>query len=172
MINLFSKSYTEKEINFFRFLSRMKLFEKLTYKEMSLLHPFFYLREYKMDEVVFFRNDPSNALYLVKSGKVSLCLDMKEGFENLLIIKAGTVFGENAFLKQAIRQFNAIVTSEKSELYVIPKVNLDDTLEGHSKIKSKMLESLAEIYNDFQMNLFKGYKSSHGLFDLSQVFGN
>ena len=170
MINLFNKSYTEKEINFFRFLSRMKLFEKLTYKEMSLLYPFFYLRGYKMDEVVFFRNDPSNALYLVKSGKVSLCLDMKDGFENLLTIKSGTAFGENTLLKHAMRQYNAIITSESSELYVIPKVNLEDTLEGHNKIKSKMLESLAEIYNDFQLNLFKYYKSSHGLFDLSETF--
>ena len=172
MIRLFHKSYTEKEINFFRFLSRMKLFEKLTYKEMSSIHPFFYLREYKMDEVVFFRNDPSNALYLVKSGKVSLCLDMKDGFENLQIIKSGTAFGENTLLKLASRQYNAIVTSERSELYVIPKVNLDDILENNSKMKSKMLESLAEMYNDFQLNLFKSYKSSHGLFDLGQTFGN
>ena len=64
MINPFKKSYTQKELNHFRFLSRIKLFERLNYKEMSLFLPYFYLREYKMDEVVFFRNDPA---YLISA---------------------------------------------------------------------------------------------------------
>jgi CRP/FNR family cyclic AMP-dependent transcriptional regulator len=54
MINPFKKSYTSKELNTFRFLSRISLFERLNYKEMSYFLPYFYLREYKKDEVVFF----------------------------------------------------------------------------------------------------------------------
>ena len=72
MINPFKKSYTSKELNTFRFLSRIKLFERLNYKEMSYFLPYFYLREYKMEEVVFFRNDPGNALYLVKSNEFNI----------------------------------------------------------------------------------------------------
>ena len=78
MINPFKKSYTQKELNTFRFLSRIKLFERLNYKEMAHFLPYFYLREYKMDEVVFFRNDPGNALYLVKSGKISINIDIED----------------------------------------------------------------------------------------------
>jgi len=172
MINLFKKSYSDKEINFFRFLSRMKLFEKLNYEEMALFQPFFYLREYVSNEVVFFRNDPSHALYLVKSGKVSLCIDINEGFETLKIIKSGSAFGENAILYETSRIFNAIIASEKSELYVLPKVNIDDILSGHTRVKAKMMESIAETYNEQQMNLLKGYKSSFGLFNLNQMFNN
>lgn len=172
MLRLFKKSYNEKEINFFRYLSRMKIFEKLTYEEMALFQPYFYLREYKMNEVVYFRNDPSNALYLVKSGKISLSIDIKDGFETLMIIKSGSAFGENSLLKDGYRVNNAIVISEKSELYVLPKVNIDEILGNSCKIKSKMMESLAEIYNDYNLNIFKGYKSSQGLFNLSQVFNN
>ena len=170
MINPFKKSYTQKELNTFRFLSRIKLFERLNYKEMSYFLPYFYLREYKMDEVVFFRNDPGNALYLVKSGKVSINIDIEEEFELLTIIKSGGSFGENALLVDSVRVYTSIIHSERAELYVLPKVNIHEIFEGHPVIKTKMLESVAELSNDYLVNLFKGYRSSLGLFNLSQVF--
>ncbi len=172
MINPFKKSYTSKEINTFRFLSRIKLFERLDYKEMSNFLPYFYLREYKMDEVVFFRNDPGNALYLVKSGKVSINIDIEDEFELLNIIKSGGAFGESALLKESNRIYTSIVHSERSELYVLPKVNIHEIFESHPIIKTKMLESLTEAYDDFMVKLFRGYTSSLGLFNLSQIYKN
>ena len=64
MINPFKKSYSSQDINLFRFLARIKLFERLNYEEMAQFTPHMYLRPYKLEEVVFFRNDPSNALYI------------------------------------------------------------------------------------------------------------
>jgi CRP-like cAMP-binding protein len=172
MINPFKKSYTQKELNTFRFLSRIKLFERLNYKEMSLFLPYFYLREYKMDEVVFFRNDPGNALYLVKSGKVSINIDIDDEFELLNIVKSGGAFGENALIVEANRINTCIIHSERAELYVLPKVNIHEIFEGHHEIKTKMMESLCEIANEYMSNIFKGYRSSLGLFNLSQIYGN
>lgn len=170
MINPFKKSYTSKELNTFRFLSRIKLFERLNYKEMSYFLPYFYLREYKMNEVVFFRNDPGNALYLVKSGKVSINIDIEDEFEMLNVIKSGSAFGESALLVDSNRIYTSIIHSERAELYVLPKVNIHEIFNGHPVIKTKMVESLTELYNDFMVSLFKGYKSSLGLFNLSQVY--
>jgi len=172
MINPFKKSYTQKELNTFRFLSRIKLFERLNYKEMSYFLPYFYLREYKMDEVVFFRNDPGNALYLVKSGKVSINVDIEDEFELLKIVKSGGAFGENALIADANRINTCIIHSERAELYVLPKVNINEIFEGHHEIKTKMMESLSEICNEYMNNLFKGYRSSLGLFNLSLVYRN
>lgn len=172
MINPFKKSYTQKELNTFRFLSRIKLFERLNYKEMSYFLPYFYLREYKMEEVVFFRNDPGNALYLVKSGKVSINIDVEEEFELLSIIKSGGAFGESALLAESNRVYTSIIHSERAELYVLPKVNIHEIFDGHQVIKTKMIESYAELHNDYMVNLFKGYRSSLGLFNLSQVYKN
>ncbi len=172
MINPFKKSYTPKELSTFRFLSRIELFKRLNYKEMSHFLPYFYLREYKMNEVVFFRNDPGNALYLVKSGKVSINVDIEDGFELLSVIKSGGAFGESALLKESNRIYTSIIHSERAELYVLPKVNMHEIFDGHAVIKTKMLESLTELYNDYMVNLFKGYKSSLGLFNLSQVYKN
>ncbi len=159
-------------MNLFRFLSRIKLFERLSYKEMALFLPYFYLREYHMDEVVFFRNDPSNALYMVKSGKVGISIDVNEEFEQLSTSKAGTAFGANALLHDTTRVHNAIVISERAELYVLPKVNIIEILENHSVLKSKMMESLAEEFEAFQSDLLKSYRSSFGFFNLSQIFKN
>lgn len=172
MINPFKKSYTSKELNTFRFLSRIKLFERLNYKEMSHFLPYFYLREYKMNEVVFFRNDPANALYLVKSGKISINIDIDEEFELLNTIKAGGAFGESSLLKDTNRIYTSIVHSERAELYVLPKVNIHEIFDGHAQIRMKMIESLSELYNQYMINLFKSYKSSIGLFNLSQIFKN
>jgi len=172
MINPFKKSYTQKELNTFRFLSRIKLFERLNYKEMSYFLPYFYLREYKMDEVVFFRNDPANALYLVKSGKVSINIDVENEFELLSIIKSGGFFGEGSLLTDSSRINTSIIHTERAELFVLPKVNIHEIFDGHLIIKTKMMESLSEISNDYLVNLFKGYKSSLGLFNLSQIFKN
>ena len=170
MINPFKKSYTSKELNTFRFLSRIKLFERLNYKEMSYFLPYFYLREYKMDEVVFFRNDPANALYLVKSGKISINIDIEEEFELLNVVKSGGAFGESALLADSNRIYTSIIHSERAELYVLPKVNIHEIFEGHSQIRTKMIESLGELYYQNMLNLFKEYKSSLGLFNLSQIF--
>jgi CRP-like cAMP-binding protein len=170
MFNPFKQSYTLAELNTFRFLSKIKLFEKLNYKEMSYFLPYFYLREYNVDEVVFFRNDPGNALYLIKSGKVSLNIDIDNIFELLDIIKSGESFGEGALIAESDRIYTAIIHSEKAELYVLPKVNILEIFDGHPAIKTKMMESLAEHYHGLLVNLFKSYKTSRGLFNLSQIY--
>ena len=170
MINPFKKSYAAKELNLFRFLANIRVFEKLTYDEMSHFLPYLYTRDYKNEEVVFFRGDPANALYIIKNGKVTINIDIKDRFEILKISKTGEAFGDNALLEHSIRIYNAIVDSETAELYVIPKVNIFEIFDEHERIKAKMITSLAEIYNNMTTNLFKSYKSSLGFFNLSQIF--
>ncbi len=158
------------EMNIFRFLAKIKLFEQLSFQEMSLFMPYMHERDYRQNEVVFLRSDPSHALYLLRKGEVTLSLDMEEGFEQLAIVRAGTVLGESCLLKKSKRQLNAIVTSEGASFYVVPQFNLFTIFESHLRIKAKMLESLGELYNEYNGNLFKSYKSSLGFFDLSQLY--
>ena len=172
MINPFKRSYSPKELNLFRFLSRIPLFEKLTYPEMGLFVPYMYLRHYKQDEVVFFRDDPSHALYIVKSGKVSLNIDMKEEFEVLRIVKSGEAFGDNSLLANTRRIYSSLVISETADFYVIPQVNIQEIFSANLSIKSKMNQSLAELNDKFSKKLFKAYQTSVGFFTLGQAFRN
>jgi CRP-like cAMP-binding protein len=172
MLNPFKKSYTPKELNLLRFLSRIKLFERLNYEELSLITPYLYLREYKYDEAVFFRGDPSNALYIIKSGRIGLNVDIVDRLENLQVIKSGTAFGENSILENSVRIYNAIVESETADIYVIPKINIQEIFKDNTRIQAKMMYSLAESFNEIYANLFKTYRTSKGFFNLAQIFSN
>ena len=155
---------------YFDFLSRNKLFEQLTKKEMSYFIPHLHLRKYQQNEVIFFRNDPSQALYIVKSGEIGLKLDVRDHFETIMVLDDSAPLGNNALLKNARRIYNAIVDSSSASLYVIPQVNILGIFDRYPEIKAKMLESLSEIhYNNFT-NLFSTYQSTHGFFELEAVF--
>lgn len=170
MINPFKKTYTSRELALFRFLSRVKLFEQLSHEEMVLFKPYLYLRQYKEDEVVFFRNDPSHAFYIIKSGQISLNIDIQDKFEVLTIVGPGKGFGDNVMLQNTKRIYSAVVISEEAEVYVIPQVNIFEIFDNHVQIKAKMFTSLAEMYNVYTENLFKAYKSSSNFFNLAQVY--
>lgn len=170
MINPFKKTYTHREQSLFVFLTKIPLFSELNYKELSLFTPHMHERKFEQDEVVFFRNDPSHALYLLKKGEVSLNLDIDDEFETLTTVQSGVALGESCLLNDTNRLLNAFVTSETAEFYVIPQDNIFNIFESHLKVKAKMLESLANIYNDYNSNLFKAYKSSMGFFNLSQLY--
>ncbi|MCR9251982.1 MAG: cyclic nucleotide-binding domain-containing protein [bacterium] len=170
MLKLFKKSFTEKDLKLFNFLSKNRLFEKLSYEELSLIVPHMYTRSYKENEVIFFSNDPSHALYLVKSGIISLNIELKETFEKLNIVRSSNLFGTNALIEDTKRLYTSIVISESAELYVIPQINLLELMEDHVELKAKLMSAYAEVHDEYMQNLFKAYKSSFGFFDLGMVY--
>lgn len=170
MINLFKKSYTKEEVKLFDFLKETKYFGKLTEDELANIAPHMYLRTYKENEVVFFRDDPSHALYMVKKGMVALTFDIKNEFITLKSIKRGQVFGDNSLLENTKRIYNSVVESEEAELYVIPQINLLQIFAENPTIKAKVITAFAEVYNSYNVNLFNSYRTSFGFFDLRMVY--
>ena len=172
MINPFSKTFNSEELEVFQFLSQIKFFEKLKNVEMAKFLPALHNRKYSKDEVVFFRNDPSQAIYLVKSGLINLTLDIKDDFEVILEVRKREAFGENSLLENSKRIYTAIVSSEEADLVVIPHFAIQEIFDTHPKIKAKMMTSLAEFYNLNNHRLFKSYQDSFGFFSLRQMFEN
>lgn len=170
MLRFFQKKYAEEDLLLFNFLRRNRLFEELTDEELSNFTPYIYLRKYHENEVVFFTGDPSNAIYIVKSGVVSLNIEIRNDFEKLETLRSGRLFGDNAILKDTKRLYTAIVMTEESEIYVIPKANILEVMDDHEMIKAKVMSAFAEIYNEYTTNLFKVYKSSLGFFDLHTLY--
>lgn len=170
MINPFKKTYTAEELSTFKFLSGVALFEELSHREMALFLPHLYLRKYAENEAVFFRGDPSNALYLVKFGKVSISLDIKDRMELLTVVSDGQAFGDNSLLSKTHRIYNSVVLSEEAYLYLIPQVNIEEIFESNPEIKAKMLYAFGQIYNKYTDNLFSSYKSSRGFINLSDSY--
>lgn len=170
MKNPFRSSYTKEEMDIFSFLSQTVLFENLTAKEKSYFLPYLHERNFKRDEVIFFRNDPSQALYIIKSGTVDLSIDINKDVEHLNTIRRGNTIGENCLLKNTRRLYHAITSSETAVLYVVPKDSIFFIFENHIQVRVKMLESLAELHNSYAESLIKTYKASLGFFNLAQVF--
>ncbi len=170
MKNPFQKSYSAEELSLFNFLMGVRVFEKLSDDEKAFFVPYLYLRRYKQDEVIFFRKDPSHALYLVKRGKISIFYDVGEEMEVLNQIGSGHSFGNNALISDTNRIYNAIVSSKDADLYVIPHVNIMDIFASNPKIQAKMLASLTEMYDEYTKQLFVSYKSSKGFFSLDLLY--
>jgi CRP/FNR family transcriptional regulator, cyclic AMP receptor protein len=172
MLNPFRRSYSTDELNLCRFLNKCSLFEDLNNDELVNFLPYMFLREYKQNEVVFFREDPSQALYVVKSGTVGLTIDVDKKLEYLTTLRTFSSLGDNSLIANTKRIYNAIVTSELCELYVIPQANILEVFERNAEIKAKMYHSLSLGYNRFIYDMFRAYKSSFGFFDLGQIYSN
>lgn len=170
MRNPFKRTYTEHELDLFQFLSQVQFFESLRPSEMVRFLSGIHFRKYLRDEVVFFRNDPSQALYILKKGQVTLNIDIKENFEMILQVNKGGAFGENSLLKNTYRIYTAIVQSEEADLMVIPNYIIQEVFDNDPKIKAKMMASLAEFYNINNKRLFNSYRGSFGFFNLGQMF--
>ena len=169
----FQKTYTVDEINTFRFLRHCDLFHDFSEREMELFMPYMYEREYNENEVIFFRGDPSTALYILKSGRVKLNIEVNDSFEELADLKnKGIAFGDNAIIGDGKRFYNAIVCSQKSILYVIPSINIMDVLNSNPKVKAKMMKNLAVRYRGYVESLFRVYQNNYGFFELNPVFAN
>lgn len=170
MMNPFSKTYDEEQLAMFDFMQRIKFFERLRQKELARFIPAMHHRKYVRDEVVFFSKDPSQALYLLKKGKVNLTIDIKDNFETIMEINKGEAFGENSLLENAKRTYTALIESDEAELIVIPHFAIQEIFDSNPKIKAKIMTSLSEYYNSNNQRLFRSYRESFGFFSLRQMF--
>lgn len=170
MFNPFKKRYSNQEKESIGFLRKVKPFDRLTDDQLYIFLPYLYPRQYKKNEAVFFRKDPSQALYILKSGEVKLNLDREGEMEPLVTVKKAEAFGDNCFIKDSSRIYNAIVTSEEAELLVLPQGNILEIFEGKPKIKALVLESLLTRYSEYTSKIFEVYKSSFGFFELKKAY--
>ncbi|PIY08784.1 MAG: cyclic nucleotide-binding domain-containing protein [Flexibacter sp. CG_4_10_14_3_um_filter_32_15] len=170
MWNPFARKYSSQDKILMNFLRKMLLFSCLTDEELMVFLPNLYTRNYSKDEIVFFRNDPSQALYIVKSGQIRLDLDIGERFEELGKVKTGGFFGENCLVQGSNRLYNAICCDAITELYILPLANILEIFEEYPRIKSKMYEMMAQHQQEHIQNLFNAYREAFGIFELSHSY--
>lgn len=167
--NPFARHYSPSERRMFSFLRQNILLRTLTDEELVVLIPHIYERVYQKNEVIFFRNDPSQAFYIIRTGRVMLTLDTGDRFEKLITLSRYNYFGENALMNETSRAYNAISVSEKTEIYAIPQVHLTEIFEDEPQIRAKITEALATVYERQLGNIFRAYSESFGFFDLGRV---
>ena len=170
MFNPFKKTYETDEQEMLAYLSELILFSDLTDDERALFLPHLHKRSYKKNEIIFLRNDPAHALYILTEGEIALTLDQEKTTEVISYLDKGSIFGETCILANKKRLANAVSVSEHSTMYVLPQVSIHDIFSSNLRIKVKMLEAVANLYHDVNGDILKAYQKSQGFFYMSQVY--
>ena len=81
------------------YLKQVTIFSSLNDDEVNDLMTVAKTRRFRAGEVIFHRDDPGQVLYIIKEGKVKICLISTDGQElSLVVFGKGEYFGEFALL--------------------------------------------------------------------------
>src|SRR5579884_2028511 len=81
------------------YLKQVTIFSSLNDDEMRDLMTVTKTRRFRAGEVIFHRDDPGQVLYIIKEGKVKICLISPDGQEiSLVVFGKGECFGDLAIL--------------------------------------------------------------------------
>ncbi|MEM6297258.1 MAG: cyclic nucleotide-binding domain-containing protein [Bacteroidota bacterium] len=168
-LNPFSRRFSPAELAMFDFLRQNPLFETLSNEELLNFLPHLYERTFAKDEVIYFRNDPSQAFYMIKKGRVMLALDTQDSFEKLVTLSRYHYFGEDALLTRRKRNYNAVSAKDDTKVYAIPHAHLMEVFDDHPKMHAKISKALATVYEGQIGSIFRAYSRSFGFFDLGKA---
>lgn len=100
-------------------------------------------------QILFFQGDPSESVYIVRTGKISLVLSSSDGRAMVINeMHPGDMFGELGIITRRSRSTSAIVHSD-SDLLVIPRQAFLRIMDEEPKLARLILEITA---NRLQMS--------------------
>jgi CRP/FNR family transcriptional regulator, cyclic AMP receptor protein len=131
----------EKESSY---LKQVSLFANLTDEDLHELMTAAKRRAFRSGEVIFHRDDPGQVLYMIKEGKVKICIISPDGQEiSLAVFGKGECFGEFALLDGLPRSADAIAL-EKVECYTLQRSDFQNAIMKNPKIAIQVLEALTK----------------------------
>lgn len=126
------------------YLKQVPLFADLTDDEIEELMAAAKRRTFRAGEVIFHRDDPGQVLYVIKEGKVKICLISPDGQEiSLVVFGKGDCFGEFAILDGLPRSADAIAI-ERVECYTLQRSDFNNAIMKNPKIAIQVLEVLSK----------------------------
>ena len=132
---------TEKESSY---LKQVSLFANLADEDLHELMNAAKRRAFRSGEVIFHRDDPGQVLYMIKEGKVKICIISPDGQEiSLAVFGKGECFGEFALLDGLPRSADAIAL-EKVECYTLQRSDFHNAIMKNPKIAIQVLEALTK----------------------------
>jgi CRP/FNR family transcriptional regulator/CRP/FNR family cyclic AMP-dependent transcriptional regulator len=131
----------EKETSY---LKQVSLFANLADEDIRELMAAAKRRAFRAGEVIFHRDDPGQVLYMIKEGKVKICIISPDGQEiSLAVFGKGEAFGEFALLDGLPRSADAIAM-EKVECYTLQRSDFHNAIMKNPKIAIQVLEALTK----------------------------
>jgi CRP/FNR family cyclic AMP-dependent transcriptional regulator len=125
-------------------LGEILLFSGLSEAELNVIAQRVRQRRYRENEIIFHRDDPGVALYIIVSGKVKIHNETVEGGDVIhAVFSDGEFFGELSLLDGAERSAD-VSTIEATEVLVLTREDLLDCIKQHPQIGINILAELAQ----------------------------
>ncbi len=125
-------------------LGRIDLFSELGEDELRAIGEVAHVLNLPRDSRIFDAGDPSDALFVVASGKVNIVITSSDGKELILaVLGAGQVFGEMGLLDAAPRSAAAI-TASPAELVSISRSDFEALLDRQPPLARKLLTIMSQ----------------------------
>jgi CRP/FNR family transcriptional regulator len=137
------------------FNTAVELFQGISETEAERVARLCTERKFRMGATIFSKDDPGNALFIVKSGKVRILSLSDSGAETIVhILKEGAIFGE-LLLSEEMRFFTAVAGTD-AVVTVLPKGSLVELLtsiptisKNFIRLLSKRLAKVEKEFGDF-----------------------
>jgi len=131
----------DNELTYFK---QVHIFAGLAEDDIRELASVAQRRTFRSGEVIFHRDDSGQVLYVIKEGKVKICLISPDGQEiALTIFGKGDSFGEFALLDGLGRSADAI-TLEKVVCYTLQRSDFHKAIIKNPRIAIQVLEVLSK----------------------------
>ena len=120
------------------YLENFNLFKDLDEESKQELMRITSMRELSKNEPIYFANDPSNAIFFLKNGRVKIVKYTSNGEESIItLINPGEVFGEMAYMDEEGRTDFA-VTVEPALICAINKNDLGEFINKNPSLNKKL----------------------------------
>ena len=126
------------------YFKQVSFFADLSEEELQALSFATKRRTFRSGEVIFHRDDPGQVLYMIKEGKVKICIISPDGQEvSLAVLGKGEYFGEFALLDGLPRSTDAVAL-ERVECYTLQRSDFLNAIQKNPKIAISVLEALSK----------------------------
>src|SRR5215467_16120579 len=126
------------------YFKQVSFFTDLSEEEIQALSSATKRRTFRSGEVIFHRDDPGQVLYMIKDGKVKICIISPDGQEvALTVFGKGEVFGEFALLDGLPRSADAVAL-ERVECFTLQRSDFQNAIVKNPKIAFLVLQALSK----------------------------
>jgi CRP/FNR family cyclic AMP-dependent transcriptional regulator len=125
-------------------LRNVPLFSVLPEGQLQLLTQVLSRKAYPKNSTIIAAGDPTDAMYIVVSGRLKVIMSDKEGQEVILaILNQGEFFGEMGLIAQAPRSAT-VTTIESCELLTITRADFTKCLQGNFDLTMNVIRGLVK----------------------------
>lgn len=129
------------------YLQRINLFADMTAEDMRYLAARTQMRRYPRGQVIVRPDDPPDAIYLIKEGRVKLCRYSPAGRVQILaLLERGDIFGERALV--GVRPEVHCEAFEDTLVCVLRRADFEDLVRRKPDLALRVVRVLAERLRD------------------------